>query len=143
MEKKQFKIPIPFIKKDYVEMTPFHFLFIHKSIVDRFGGLDNLLDKVDAFSKENDDFIKKEVFETLPRFLLQVNIGIGLDTGIDCYNRYYDENDKPSDYYTYYAKIDKPILEALLESGESGLMHLLYVMKTFGWFFDKNLGKKE
>ncbi len=143
MEKKQFKIPIPFNKKDYVEMTPFPFLFIHKSIVDRFGGLDNLLDKVDAFSKENDDFIKKEVFETLPNFLLHVKMAIKFDTGMDLYNRYYDENDKPSDYYTYYAELDKPVFEALLESGESGLMHLLYVMKTMGWFFDKNLGKAE
>ena len=143
MEKKQFIIPIPFIKKDYVEMTHFPFLFIHKSIVDRFGGMDNLLDKADAFSKENDDFIKKEVFEAVPRFLFQVNMAIGLETGFDCYNRYYDENGKPSDYYTYYAKLDKPIFEALLESGEAGLMHLLYVMKTMSWFFDKNLGKKE
>ena len=136
-----FKIPIPFIKEDYVEMTPF--LFIHKSIVDRFGGLQNLIDKVDAFGKENRDFIMWEVFETLPSFLKQVNNAIKYDIGIDCYNRYYDENDKPSDYYTYYAKIDKPILEAIIADDKGGLMQFVYVMKVMGWFFDKNLGKKE
>ena len=141
MEKKLYKLPIPFIKKDYVEMTPF--LFIHKSIVDRFGGLQNLLDKVDAFGKENKNFLMKEVNETLPRFFLQVSMAIKLDTGIDCYNRYYDENDKPSDYYTYYAELDKPVFEALLAEGTNGLVQFVYVMKTMGWFFDKNLGKKE
>lgn len=140
MEKKQFKIPIPFIKKDYVELTPI--FFVHKSVVDHFGGLDNLKDKVDAFGKENKDFIKNEVIERLPDFLLRASIAIKLDTGIDYFNRYYDENDKPSDYYTYYVKIDKPILEALL--AEKGtLMKFVYLTETMGWFFDKNLGKKE
>lgn len=141
MEKKQFKIPIPFIKKDYVELTPI--FFVHKSVVDHFGGLDNLKDKVNAFGKENEDFIKNEVIETLPDFLLRANIAIKLDTGIDYYNRYWDENDKPSDYYTYYVKIDKPILEALLADGKGTLMKFVYLTKTMGWFFDKNLGKKE
>ena len=141
MEKRMFKIPIPFNKKDYVEMTPF--LFIHQSIVDRFGGLDNLLDKADAFAKENKDFIMWEVFETLPNFLQQVNKAIKLNTGFDCYNRYYDENDKPSDYYTYYATLDKSTLEWMMASGDGELMQFVYVMKTMGWFFDKNLGKKE
>lgn len=139
MEKKQFKIPIPFIKKDYVELTSF--FYIHKSIVDRFGGLDNLIDKANAFSKENKDFILNEAFEELPNFLIKVDIANKLDTGMDFCSRYYDDNDKPSDYYTYYATLDKPSLEAIIAEG--GLFQFVCLMKTFGWFFNKNLGKKE